>query len=886
MIPTITAPADLIAVCNISEQPAYTTYAAFATAGGTASDNCGINEASFTLLSETAIGTCPTVVTRTYQIADLCGNLATDTQTITVDDNVIPTITAPADLIAVCNISEQPAYTTYAAFTTAGGTASDNCGINEASFTLLSETAIGTCPTVVTRTYQIADLCGNLATDTQTITVDDNVIPTITAPADLIAVCNISEQPAYTTYAAFTTAGGTASDNCGINEASFTLLSETAIGTCPTVVTRTYQIADLCGNLATDTQTITVDDNVIPTITAPADLIAVCNISEQPAYTTYAAFTTAGGTASDNCGINEASFTLLSETAIGTCPTVVTRTYQIADLCGNLTTDTQTITVDDDVIPTITAPADLIAVCNISEQPAYTTFAAFTTAGGSASDNCGINEASFTLLSETALGTCPTVVTRTYQIADLCGNLATDTQTITVDDDVIPTITAPADLIAVCNISEQPAYTTYAAFTTAGGTASDNCGINEASFTLLSETAIGTCPTVVTRTYQIADLCGNLATDTQTITVDDNVIPTITAPADLIAVCNISEQPAYTTYAAFTTAGGTASDNCGINEASFTLLSETALGTCPTVVTRTYQIADLCGNLATDTQTITVDDNVIPTITAPADLIAVCNISEQPAYTTYAAFTTAGGTASDNCGINEASFTLLSETAIGTCPTVVTRTYQIADLCGNLATDTQTITVDDDVIPTITAPADLIAVCNISEQPAYTTHAAFTTAGGTASDNCGINEASFTLLSETAIGTCPTVVTRTYQIADLCGNLATDTQTITVDDNVIPTITAPADLIAVCNISEQPAYTTHAAFTTAGGTASDNCGINEASFTLLSETAIGTCPTVVTRTYQIADLCGNLATDTQTITVDDNVNDYSTGRPDSRLQDF
>ncbi len=111
------------------------------------------------------------------------------------------------------------------------------------------------------------------------------------------AVCAISEQPAYTTYAEFTAAGGTASDNCGIDDGSFTLLSEVSDGnTCPEVITRTYQIADHCGNLATATHLITIDDNVNPTLTAPASLTAVCAISEQPAYTTYAEFTAAGGT--------------------------------------------------------------------------------------------------------------------------------------------------------------------------------------------------------------------------------------------------------------------------------------------------------------------------------------------------------------------------------------------------------------------------------------------------------------------------------------------------------------------------------------------------------------------------------------------------------------
>ena len=198
----------------------------------------------------------------------------------------------------------------------------------------------------------------------------------MTCPADLTAVYDISEQPAYTTFDEFTDAGGSASDNCDIDQASFTLLSEVSDGlSCPETVTRTYQIADLCGNLATCTQLIVIDDNINPTMTCPVDLTAVCDISEQPAYTTFDEFPDAGGSASDNCDIDQASFTLLSEVSDGlTCPETVTRTYQIADLCGNLTTCTQLIVIDDNINPTITCPADLTAVCDISEQSAYTPF--------------------------------------------------------------------------------------------------------------------------------------------------------------------------------------------------------------------------------------------------------------------------------------------------------------------------------------------------------------------------------------------------------------------------------------------------------------------------------------------------------------------------------
>ena len=129
----------------------------------------------------------------------------------------------------------------------------------------------------------------------------------------------------------------------------------------------------------------------------------------------------------------------------GSCPEVITRTYQIADLCGNVISCTQTITIDDDINPTMTCPPALNAVCDITEQIAYTDYNEFIASGGSADDNCAIDVASFTHLGDVSDGaTCPEVITRTYQIADLCGNVISCTQTITIDDDICLLYTSPS----------------------------------------------------------------------------------------------------------------------------------------------------------------------------------------------------------------------------------------------------------------------------------------------------------------------------------------------------------------------------------------------------------------------------------------------------------
>ena len=75
------------------------------------------------------------------------------------------------------------------------------------------------------------------------------------------------------------------------------------------------------------------------------------------------------------------------------------------------------------------------------------------------------------------------------------------------------------------------------------------------------------------------------------------------------------------------------------------------------------------------------------------------------------------------------------------------------------------------------------------------------------------------------------------------------TQTITVDDQTLPTGTAPAAVTVEC-VADVPAPDPSAITDEA-----DNCGVRLVEF--VSDVASGTCPMVITRTYRIVDSCDN-----------------------------
>ncbi|MCF8223454.1 MAG: gliding motility-associated C-terminal domain-containing protein, partial [Bacteroidales bacterium] len=476
--------------------------------------------------------------------------------------------------------------------------------------------------------------------------------------------------------------------------------------------------------------------------------------------------------ATDNCGIDASSFTLLSEVSDNnSCPEVVTRTYRIADNCGNTADYVQTITIDDDTAPTFDAiPGDLSAVCDLSEQPAYADYAEFTAAGGNATDNCGIDASSFTLLSEVSdNNSCPEVVTRTYQIADNCGNTVDYVQTITIDDDTAPTFDAvPGDLSAVCDLSEQPAYADYAEFTAAGGNATDNCGIDASSFTLLSEVSDNnSCPEVVTRTYRIADNCGNTVDYVQVITIEDVIQPVISGcPSDITVPVDAGSCDAAVLWTE-----PTATDNCSLADFSG---SHTPGSIFPVgVTTVTYTATDDCGNTSICSFDITVTDDEAPVMTVCA---ADSTVSSDADCEAEVPDLTGEVTATDNCS---GSITITQSPVAGTIITsgITNVVLTVSDGSGNSVTCNADVIVIDDTDPVLITVDTTVYIGpgNIA-----VIDSSFVWDDVSSDDNCGIT--AVTLDNDTF--DCSMLGSNTVNVTayDDAGNSATGTAVVTVSD--------------------------------------------------------------------------------------------------------
>src|SRR4030095_5934810 len=142
------------------------------------------------------------------------------------------------------------------------------------------------------------------------------------------------------------------------------------------------------------------------------------------------------------------------------------------------------------------------------------------------------------------------------------------------------------------------------------GSAAENSAVPTVTF--VSDVSSGSCPKTITRTYRATDSCGNSSTCIQTITVNDTTALLFTSPPPVSVQCD-ADVPAHANdLAGLVSQGGNASDNCGVPAVRF--VSDVPSGTCPKTITRTYRATDGCGNSAECTQTITIHDNIAPTL--------------------------------------------------------------------------------------------------------------------------------------------------------------------------------------------------------------------------------------------------------------------------------
>ncbi|WP_295124072.1 gliding motility-associated C-terminal domain-containing protein [uncultured Chitinophaga sp.] len=772
---------------------------------------------------------------RTWIATDTCGNMDSVKQVLTVIDTTKPVfnmITVPADTTVECSaLPSAPVVTATDACSPAGVTVTMTTRVD----------SVGSCSNYrITRTWYATDVCGNVDSIKQVITVMDTTRPVfvITAPADIAVSCDaIPTEPTLT-----------ASDNCTpVADIRITYVQTRVDGNCANSYSliRTWTAFDICGNSTSVQQTITVADTTRPVFNLPAPANITVSCDSIPTAVTM--------TATDNCSPASAIQIIPGQSIQpipGRCANnyLIVRTWTAIDECNNSTTITQTITVIDTTRPvfTVAIPADTTVDCSaIPQLPDL-----------QASDNCSpVTRVTLTKNEQRVNipGACRNnyQLIRTWTATDECSNIRSATQTITVQDTTRPVFTtpAPANVTVTCDsVPLQPDMS-----------ATDLCSPNAVTVTK-NEQRVNTPGACVNnyqllRTWTATDECGNTTTVQQIITVQDMVKPrfVIAIPRDTTVNCDaIPTMPALA-----------ATDNCS-PAANVTITRNEQrvdiAGACDNNyrLLRTWTATDECGNYTTALQIITVQDTTRPVFTTPIPANATVDCGNVPAQPDLIA--------TDNCSAanrvtvtrNEQREEIANANCTGSYRLI--RTWTARDECGNLTVATQILTVQDTTRPVFTSAPMRDTTVNCNEVPAWPVV--------TATDNCNPNGVTITIsqTKQFLSATCSNNyrLIRTWTAKDECGNTAIMQQILTVQDTIRPvfSIAPPRDTTVNCDaIPSKPTVT-----------ATDNCSVNskvKVTQTEVRENIPNSCNYRLVRTWTAIDECGNSNIVRQVITVQD-----------------
>ncbi len=633
----------------------------------------------------------------------------------------------------------------------------------------------------------------------------------VTQPANLTVECN-AIPVAINPKAISTCEGG---------KINFTFTENKIQGTCPSAFTliRKWDISDACGNKKTAEQKVTIKDTKAPFIGSLPNITAECSnipIATKPIV-------------ADNC--SKSNTLTLNETKDNNilCSDSyrLLRTWTAVDGCGNKSTKTQYITVADKTKPVFANVPPNVTVECIAIPPSTTP---------KVTDNCD-KQVAISYKETNNIGTinntgCSYTMKREWTATDNCGNTNIATQLITVKDSKAPKFTTTiTDLTVSCAkipLAINPG-------------AVDNC-TKEVKVSLVETKTSLNCPDayLLKRIWTATDNCGNIAAQTQLITVQDKIAPSIFGvPSNVTMSCSqILTAPSKSI---------TAADDCD-KQVDITFKETKVNGNCPDTygIKREWTAKDDCGNAATRTQNITVRDNLSPLFAqVPTNITVDC--SRIPNSSTIYA--------SDNCD-KKVDIVLKETKSSETCANsyVLTRTWTATDNCGNSKVTSQNITVSDITVPKLVGvPPSITLNCKDIIPTAATVNV---------TDNCATNLTS-QLNENITTERCTKTIVRTWNATDACGNTTAATQIITIEDKdaPVPVVTPPATITLACGaaVPVAPALMFKDRCT-------ENVTVSYAEEVINSDNPNCSISKIIRR-WTAKDTCGNTTVVTQTVLI-------------------
>lgn len=691
--------------------------------------------------------------TTTYTVTGTGANGCTSTGTRTITVNPSPTVTVSAGLPVICSGGS----TTL----TGGGASTYNWNPGN-----LNGGTVTVSPTVTT-TYTATGTAANGCTGTQTFTITVNTTPTVSTTASTTTIC-----------------AGSSTTITATGATSYTWMPGSLSGSPVTVsptVTTTYTVTGTTGGCSgTSTRVITV--NPAPTLTVTPTAASIC----LGGTTSLAASATANHTYSwsPTAGLSAPTSATTNASPTVTTTYVITKTRTST---GCSVTGTAVVTVNPS--PTVTATPSSTSIC---------TGNTVTITGGGASTYAWMPGS----LSGTTITVTPASTT-TYTVTGTGANGCTGTQTVTITVGSQPTITASSASTSICN-----------------GSSTTLNGSGGTTYTWMPGSLSGSSVVVnpaATTTYTVTGSNGPGCSNTATIAVTVNSLPTVSASASSSTVCAGSS----------TTLTGSGASTYAWMPGS---LSGTSVTDAPAATT-TYTVTGTDANGCSNTSTVSVTVNSLPTVSASASAPAIC---EGDAVTL-----TGSGATTYNWMPGSLSGATVTDSPVSSV------TYTVNGTDANGCSNSSTVNVTVNTLPIVTASSSSSVTC---------TGALITLTGNGASTYNWMPGS----LSGTTVNDVPASST-TYTVTGTDANGCSNTGTVSITVNNLPVVSVVLATDTFCDIDGPTALS---GGSPAGGNYSGP-GVSGNSFDA-SAVGVGT----YTITYSFTDVNGCSDSAAQSVVVD------------------
>ena len=419
---------------------------------------------------------------------------------------------------------------------------------------------------VLTNTLSISNSSG-LAGNQYRCIVSNSIGDITSNPAEILAdatdpVPDVATLSNATGQCSVTLTAPTATDDC--SGALTATTSDPTTYNSQGTYTVTWTYTDAFGNTATQNQQVIINDVTAPT----PDAATLSNITEECEVTSLTA-----PTATDNCSgtvtvTNNATLPITSNTTI-------IWTYE--DEAGNTSTQNQEVIISD-----VTAP-----VADASSLPTLTGDCSVSvTEAPSATDNC-VGEVTGTTEDPTVYNEQGSYII-TWNFDDGNGNISTQTQNVTVIDDVAPVgdVSVLETITSSCNaeVTETPTATDQCAGSITGTTISPLTYDQEGTYSI---------------NWTFEDNYGNILTQTQEVIVED-LAPVV--ETQNITVVLYESGNATITYEQIDNGSY---DDCGIETIELDITEFTTSDEGENIVVLT--VTDIAGNISTKEATVTVE---------------------------------------------------------------------------------------------------------------------------------------------------------------------------------------------------------------------------------------------------------------------------------------